>query len=339
MFRFQVKTSFLVVFHSNRGRDQDRMTVCTHTWTVRVVYIIQNIMMMHSNKHYVSVLYRADSAPIVAWLSQRVGGFSISPRQGFATEMISAILVLLFIHAPVDSYLKSSFGDRSRCTGMLIAPMSKEQLFCNKALVRMDLRSHKSVDNVDISPPTGYKGFNTSAQNLERNDNVKEQGLLSKDWEFPNAIRDIRCLLAVNESFVPVIGVHTKSTFIKLRSYLFSQGVYPGVEYKVLNITISGNSKSNEAPKGVATLQGLLRRGLKNDNTKEANTWLKRLFSGQTQLIQTGGSDSSTIVDFNENVSATLETYQEEEDFIELTVRPAYPLIRTLEKKWPVKVR
>jgi hypothetical protein len=48
----------------------------------------------------------------------------------------------------------------------------------------------------------------------------------------------------VGESFVPVIGVHKRSTFIKIRSYLFGLGVYPGVEYRILDINILKN-KSN----------------------------------------------------------------------------------------------
>ena len=254
--------------------------------------------------------------------------------------MISAILVLLLIQAPVDSYLKSTLRDRSRGLSLLIEPPSKYEPPFIKVPIRTELRGHESIESVNVSPPIVYEGLNTSAQNSERNDNVKERMLLSKDWETPNKLLDIRCYLSVNESFVPVIGVHKTSTFIKLRSYLFSLGVYPGVEYKVLNISIIDDAKNSGTTRQVATLQGLLQRGLKSSENKDDSTWLKRLFSGQTQLIQTGGggSDSSAIVDVNENVCATLETYQEEEDFIELTVRPAYPLIRTLEKKWPVKV-
>lgn len=50
----------------------------------------------------------------------------------------------------------------------------------------------------------------------------------------------------MGESFVPVIGVHKRSTFIKLRSYLFGLGVYPGVEYRILDINIL-KSKSNSS--------------------------------------------------------------------------------------------
>ena len=197
-----------------------------------------------------------------------------------------------------------------------------------------------------------------------RTDNNKAKNLLTKDWEFPNAIEDIRCYLAVNDSFVPVIGVHKRETFIKLRSFLFGQGVYPGVEYKILNITIFNNNSDNRDDsntsndsvnsdtlregsqatgvnkgKEVNTLQGILQRG-NGDTTLDdsSSTWISRLFSGQTQLIQTSGSDSSVIIDADENASVGLTSYREEEDYVELTVRPAYPLIKELEKKWPVKV-
>lgn len=177
------------------------------------------------------------------------------------------------------------------------------------------------------------------SQLSERTDGVKANRLLSKDWETPNAIEDIRCFLAVNDSFVPVIGVHKKETFVKLRSSLFRQGVYPGVEYKILNISILSDKSSSSTSRRVPTLQGLLQRGRRDDKENKSNDgWITRLFSGQAQLIQTSGGDSSAIVDLDENASSSLGSYHEEEDLIELTVRPAYPLIRTLEKKWPVKV-
>lgn len=206
--------------------------------------------------------------------------------------------------------------------------------------------SDTSLSGKEVSSEVDKNGLFSKVDDLksplqftERTDGVKANRLLSKDWETPNAIEDIRCFLAVNDSFVPVIGVHKKETFVKLRSSLFRQGVYPGVEYKILNISILSDKSSSSTSRRVPTLQGLLQRGRRDDKENKSNDgWINRLFSGQAQLIQTSGGDSSAIVDLDENASSSLGSYHEEEDLVELTVRPAYPLIRTLEKKWPVKV-
>jgi hypothetical protein len=61
----------------------------------------------------------------------------------------------------------------------------------------------------------------------------------------------------VGESFVPVIGVHKRSTFIKLRSYLFGLGVYPGVEYRILDINlVNGRSNSSSSSNDIRSKLG-----------------------------------------------------------------------------------
>lgn len=249
----------------------------------------------------------------------------------------SAGLLLLLL--PIYSYLHS--GSRPRGAATTVRAVS----YSNRQLLKSEPSSTKLSDREDSSTETDERSIfdridslRLRAQFDDRADILKPERLLTKDWEIPNAIEDIRCYLAINDSFVPVIGVHKTSTFIKLRSFLFGKGVYPGVEYKILNMTILSNASGRRVQE-VSSLQGLLQRG-KKDAEMYKEGWIDRLLSGDAQLVQTGGGDSSVIIenDVNENYSSSLSSYREEEDFIELTIKPAYPLIRTLEKKWPVKV-
>ena len=245
-----------------------------------------------------------------------------------AVTMRTLSLSLLLLLVPTESYLKST--RKSNLVADVNSGFLKIQANRNHRYLITALLDREDPIGGSTGPlPPKFPVTN-------RNDNIKAKNLLTKDWELPNAIEDIRCYLSVNESFVPVIGVHKRATFIKLRSYLFAQGVYPGVEYKILKIDmLSGSSNTRQ---GVQSLQGLLQRGRNDLESKGESSWISRLFAGQTQLIQTSGGDSSIIIDSSENAAASLSSYQEEEDLIELTVRPAYPLIKELEKKWPVKV-
>lgn len=256
--------------------------------------------------------------------------------------MIATSIGLLLLLVPIESYLKANQNQHYSLLARLVNGLSKKSINCNPQISITALYDGENPSAETINPllqvqqPVlrGEQRFPIA----NRNDNIKAKNLLTKDWEFPNAIQDIRCYLSVNESFVPVIGVHKKATFIKLRSYLFGQGVYPGVEYKILKIDILRNNSSDSIQQEVQSLQGLLQRGRSDVISDNENNWISRLFSGQTQLIQTSGSDSSIIINSSENAAAGLSSYRKEEDFIELTVRPAYPLIKELEKKWPVKV-
>lgn len=253
--------------------------------------------------------------------------------------MLRGSAALLLFLLPIYSYLQS--GRRFVTT----ASNGKSGSYTNQQLLRSKPSATKLSDREGSSTESEERSLFDRLDSLrlrdqfdDRADILKPERLLTKDWEMPNAIEDIRCFLAVNDSFVPVIGVHKTSTFIKLRSFLFGKGVYPGVEYKILNMTIQSDA-SGRRVREVSSLQGLLQRG-KKETEMYKEGWIDRLLSGDAQLIQTGGGDSSVIIDndVNENYSSSLSSYREEEDFIELTIRPAYPLIRTLEKKWPVKV-
>jgi hypothetical protein len=253
-----------------------------------------------------------------------------------AGAMFADLVVLLVFVIPTYLSFQSTSGPKS--TGFYLKKGHKRT--CSRGFSVTSLSDKEDSTELDNYSLFSKLDDQKSPSELsERTDGLKASRLLSKDWETPNAVEDIRCFLAVNDSFVPVIGVHKKETFVKLRSSLFRQGVYPGVEYKILDISILSDKSSSSTSRRVPTLQGLLQRGRTDDKENNSNDgWMTRLFSGQAQLIQTSGGDSSAIVDLDENASSLLGSYHEEEDLIELTVRPAYPLIRTLEKKWPVKV-
>ena len=95
-----------------------------------------------------------------------------------------------------------------------------------------------------------------------------------KDWETPSNIKDVRTKISKYDCIVPVVGKGRSSRpFMEVRAELFDYGVYPGVEYRILNIINSTNA---------------------NDNI----------------------TDDDQI----------------------LVVRPVYPLIRELERDWPVTI-
>ena len=65
--------------------------------------------------------------------------------------------------------------------------------------------------------------------------------LFTKEWEWPiGNIKDIRQNISLYDTIVPVIGRrNTTKDFILKRSELFQIGFYPGVEYRILNISDS----------------------------------------------------------------------------------------------------
>ena len=257
--------------------------------------------------------------------------------------MLTVSIGLLLFLLPIESYRKAGCNQQSRCTSRIGGDIRWQITDYNRGCCGTELYDKEDSAGDGSTYLEEIQRLRLQEESklsyADRTDETKAKNLLTKDWELPNAIEDIRCYLSVNESFVPVIGVHKRETFIKLRSYLFGQGVYPGVEYKILNIAILSNNSANSAKREVKTLQGMLQRGRKDSGPNSGSSgWISRVFSGQSQLIQTSGSDSSVIINTNENAAASLDSYIEEEDFIELTVRPAYPLIKNLEKKWPVKV-
>ena len=65
--------------------------------------------------------------------------------------------------------------------------------------------------------------------------------LFTKEWEWPiGNIKDIRQNISLYDTIVPVIvRRNTTKDFILKRSELFQIGFYPGVEYRILNISDS----------------------------------------------------------------------------------------------------
>lgn len=239
------------------------------------------------------------------------------------TILIFVSIVLLFVY--VESYVQRSHSVSFRySTSYNLKGTDKLVSYATTPSGRGN-QDDSNLDVLDLIET--QQELSSLDLHLERTDQNKPQKLLSKDWEWPNAIKDIRCYLSVNESFVPVIGVHKRSTFIKLRSYLFGLGVYPGVEYRILDInvldkksnisrSISNDIRRNLGNSKVKSLQGLLQRARGDVGTGDDSTgWIGRLFNGQTSLIQTSGSDSSVIINNAENPSVELATYFAEEVF------------------------
>lgn len=76
----------------------------------------------------------------------------------------------------------------------------------------------------------------------------EKDDFLTKQWENIRSIRDVREYLKIDDIFVPVIGrgnYQGLQSFIQTRQLLITSGIYPGVEYKILNTSISFNSSIN----------------------------------------------------------------------------------------------
>ena len=164
-------------------------------------------------------------------------------------------------------------------------------------------------------------------KNIQRNSST----VFTRYLEAPNNIRDVRCLLSQGDTLVPVIGLQkSRSLFVSKRRGLFASGVYPGVEYKRVNITVLSTSSSSPVTsstprKEVTTLQGLLGREFRNDGATCS-------LDVENNTINKGNDKNSNIID------DILINEEEEESVVELTVAPAYPLIPVLERDWPVRI-
>jgi signal peptidase I len=68
------------------------------------------------------------------------------------------------------------------------------------------------------------------------------QDPFSRTFSMPNNIKDMRKQLKVGSVFVPVIGQRyvEYDSFSEKRSDMFKKGVYPGVEFEVIDLTESG---------------------------------------------------------------------------------------------------
>ena len=135
--------------------------------------------------------------------------------------------------------------------------------------------------------------------------------LLTKEWEYPNKISDIRHLLSKYDSFVPVIGRNT--SYLDVRRDMFTQGVYPGVEYRILDIRLESNGES------ISSLISLIN---KTDNIN-------------TPFITSKNIDIDNNYNNDDNDNIVIKDIND----IVLFVRPVYPLIDELERQWPVSLK
>ena len=72
--------------------------------------------------------------------------------------------------------------------------------------------------------------------------------LFEREWESFRNIRDVRGKLSRFDRFVPVIGRKKDQDFIEKRREMFRAGVYPGVEYRVLDIFLEDNGVRRSIP-------------------------------------------------------------------------------------------
>lgn len=174
-----------------------------------------------------------------------------------------------------------------------------------------------------------------------KNTETNSSAVFTRYLEAPNNIRDVRCLLYKGDTLVPVIGLQkSRRLFVSKRRGLFAAGVYPGVEYKLLNITVLNPSSSSatatttsSVKNEVITLQGLLGREFRDKAiiTTDFTTATSGTAPATGQFFDR--VYSAVGINVNDNVIS-----EEDESMVELTVAPAYPLIKGLEREWPVRI-
>ena len=72
--------------------------------------------------------------------------------------------------------------------------------------------------------------------------------LFNREWESVRNIRDVRGKLSRFDRFVPVIGRKKDQDFVAKRREMFRAGVYPGVEYRVLDIFLEDQGVRRSIP-------------------------------------------------------------------------------------------
>jgi len=149
------------------------------------------------------------------------------------------------------------------------------------------------------------------------------KALLTKEWESPKRIYDIRHLLSRYDSFVPVIGRQTGNvSYLDIRRDMFDIGLYPGVEYRITDITLDSNPIDpikGTSGQSISSLIGLI-------NKKDTTTTTPFITSNNDDIDYSNSRNNDNITINNDN------------DVI-LSVRPVYPLIDELEREWPVSLR
>ena len=105
-------------------------------------------------------------------------------------------------------------------------------------------------------------------------DSRSTKDLFNKEWESVKKIKDVRGELSKYDRFVPVIGKN--ENFLKTRQELFNLGIYPGVEYRILDILLfNGNSPISLSTLRNNTLQGENKKDLSSfSNIRQANITL-----------------------------------------------------------------
>ena len=196
---------------------------------------------------------------------------------------------------------------------------------------------------------------------------ILDKNVFTRYLELPNNIRDVRFLLSQGDTWVPVIGLQkSRSLFVSKRRSLFAAGVYPGVEYKLLNITVL-NPSAATASSGrteLMTLQGLLGREFRNrdvttttsSSTSPVDQPVGQFFDQVLNSVVDSNSASTTtppsapVGQFFDrfypvgsstdkgNNNDLIVISEDKESMVELTVAPAYPLIKGLEREWPVRI-
>lgn len=146
------------------------------------------------------------------------------------------------------------------------------------------------------------------------------KSLVTKEWEIPNNIRDIRHLLSMYDSFVPVIGRTSNVSYLDIRRDMFDIGIYPGVEYRITDIKVVSSDASSDA--SISSLIGKINKKINDRNTKTP------FITNNNDIID---YDYNDIID-NDDI-----TIINDNDII-LSVRPVYPLIDELERPWPISI-
>ncbi|KAJ1419007.1 peptidase S24/S26A/S26B/S26C [Ochromonadaceae sp. CCMP2298] len=169
------------------------------------------------------------------------------------------------------------------------------------------------------------------------------QEMFNRSWVSPWDISDVRDKLYVGSIFVPVIGRGRGSdiSFLEQRFNMFEAGVYPGVEYEVLQIECGGRR--------VQTLLGM-------EVLRDPARWGAREGTGGKRgdgSSSDGGGGGGFGGDLSgwggereergpvQQVEQTkqverVQREQVEEGTVELLIKPHYPLIKQLERDWPV---
>jgi hypothetical protein len=168
--------------------------------------------------------------------------------------------------------------------------------------------------------------------------------MLSKEWERPENIQDIRRNLTRFDKFVPVIGRQKDlTTFTSMRQYMFNVGVYPGVEYRITQVY----NESEAARLGVwdpaepAPFKFAPQLPTTINPSEPLNDNINGLSSSKPPrwvAIENHHQETSPSRGSSSRKDESGAKSVVEDDEVYVSVRPIYPLIPALERDWPVTV-